>query len=86
MDFLWLLGVKREKTVLGEDERYFDSDCPHNFTTVLSYKPNRYWSFGLNINIPREIRIRTLQIRKRFMMWIQTPTTRYTMAPSTKIV
>jgi outer membrane receptor protein involved in Fe transport len=30
-----------------KDERYFDSDMPHNFIAVASYKPNRYWSFGL---------------------------------------
>ena len=40
-------SVSKRKDGPGEDERYFDSDCPHNFTTVLSYKPNRYWSFGL---------------------------------------
>lgn len=40
-------SASKRKDGPGEDERYFDSDCPHNFTTVLSYKPNRYWSFGL---------------------------------------
>jgi hypothetical protein len=40
-------SVSKRKDGPGEDERYFDSDSPHNFTTVLSYKPNRYWSFGL---------------------------------------
>ncbi len=29
-----------------EPERYFDSDITHNVIGVLSYKPNRYWSFG----------------------------------------
>ncbi|MGD9211792.1 MAG: TonB-dependent receptor [Desulfobacteraceae bacterium] len=40
-------SVARRKDGPNEDERNFDSDSPHNFTTVLSYKPNRYWSFGL---------------------------------------
>lgn len=40
-------SVAKRKDGPGEEERYFDSDIPHNFTTVLSYKPNRYWSFGL---------------------------------------
>ncbi|GAB6094966.1 TonB-dependent receptor [Desulfatiferula olefinivorans] len=31
----------------GKPERYFDSDIPHNLVGVMSYKPNRYWSFGL---------------------------------------
>lgn len=48
--FGWLsyaYSVARRKDGPGEDERYFDSDIPHNLTAVVSYKPNRYWSFGL---------------------------------------
>lgn len=40
-------SVARRKDGPDEEERYFDSDIPHNLTTVVSYKPNRYWSFGL---------------------------------------
>ena len=40
-------SVARRKDGPDKDERYFDSDMPHNFIAVASYKPNRYWSFGL---------------------------------------
>ncbi|MBA4367784.1 MAG: hypothetical protein C0403_09120, partial [Desulfobacterium sp.] len=38
--------VAKRKDKPNEPERYFDSDIPHNLITVVSYKPNRYWSFG----------------------------------------
>jgi outer membrane receptor for ferrienterochelin and colicin len=40
-------SVARRKDGPDKDERYFDSDMPHNFIAVASYKPNRYWSFGM---------------------------------------
>lgn len=40
-------SVARRKDGPDEEERYFDSDIPHSFTAVVSYKPNQYWSFGL---------------------------------------
>ena len=40
-------SVARRKDGPDEDERFFDSDMTHNLKTVLSYKLNRYWSFGL---------------------------------------
>jgi outer membrane receptor protein involved in Fe transport len=40
-------SVARRKDGPDKDERYFDSDIPHNFIAVANYKPNRYWSFGL---------------------------------------
>ncbi len=48
--FGWLsytYSVTRRKDAPGEKERYFDWDMPHNLIAVASYKPNRYWSFGL---------------------------------------
>ncbi|RJP77437.1 MAG: TonB-dependent receptor [Desulfobacteraceae bacterium] len=39
-------SVAKRKDGPDEPERYFDSDIPHNLITVVSYKPNRYWSFG----------------------------------------
>ncbi len=39
-------SVAKRKDGENEPERYFDSDIPHNLITVVSYKPNRYWSFG----------------------------------------
>lgn len=40
-------SVARRKDAPGQKERYFDDDIPHNFIAVASYKPNRYWSFGM---------------------------------------
>jgi outer membrane receptor protein involved in Fe transport len=40
-------SVARRKDGPDKDERYFDSDMPHNFIAVANYKPNRYWSFGM---------------------------------------
>ena len=40
-------SVARRKDGPDKAERYFDSDMPHNFIAVASYKPNRYWSFGM---------------------------------------
>ncbi len=48
--FGWLsytYSVTRRKDAPGAEERYFDWDMPHNLIVVASYKPNRYWSFGL---------------------------------------
>lgn len=39
-------SVAKRNDGFGKPERYFDSDTPHNLITVMSYKPNRYWSFG----------------------------------------
>ena len=39
-------AVAKRKDGKDEPERFFDSDITHNVIGVLSYKPNRYWSFG----------------------------------------
>lgn len=48
--FGWLsyaYSVARRKDGPGKKERYFDNDITHDLKAVLSYKPSRYWSFGL---------------------------------------
>jgi outer membrane receptor protein involved in Fe transport len=47
--FAWLSyswSVAKRKDGKDEPERFFDSDITHNLIGVLSYKLNRYWSFG----------------------------------------
>ncbi len=45
ISYTW--AVAKRKDGKNAQERYFDSDITHNLIGVASYKPNRYWSFGL---------------------------------------